>query len=75
MTVKDVMQKLQALPPDLEVVMVINESPGFADADHIEMYPIEHIFEEDLNKEHNPPYTGYYEDFDNKNKVMLYVYP
>lgn len=75
MTVKEVIQKLQALPPDLEVVMAINESPGFADADHIKMYPIERIFEEDLNKEHNPPYTGYYEDFDNKNKVMLYVYP
>lgn len=75
MTVKEVIQQLQALPPDLEVVMAINESPGFVEADRIEMYPIECVYKEDLSKEHYPPYKGYYNDENNNNKVMLYVYP
>ena len=77
MKVKEVIDELQKLNPELECIMAINQSPGFEDADIVDYYPIERVFKIDLDEEKNsrPKYSGYCEDMNNSNKVVLYVYP
>lgn len=77
MTVKKLIDELQRLNPELECIMAINQSPGFEDADIVDYYPIDYVFKINLDEEKNsrPKYSGYCEDMNNSNKVVLYVYP
>lgn len=77
MKVKEIIDELQKLNPELECIMAINQSPGFEDADIVDYYPIERVFNLNLEeaRKDRPKYSGYCEDMNNNNKVVLYVYP
>lgn len=77
MKVKEVIEELQKLNPEIECIMAINQSPGFEIADIVDYYPIEQVFGINLDKarKDRPKYSGYCEDEDNSDKAVLYVYP
>ena len=77
MKVKEVIEELQKLNPEIECIMAINLSPGFEIADIVDYYPIEQVFGINLDeaRKERPRYSGYCEDEDNDNKAVLYVYP
>jgi hypothetical protein len=77
MKVKEVIADLQKLNPEIECLMAINKSPGFEVADIVDYYPIESVFEVNLDKKRKdrPKWEGYCEDNDNPEKAVVYVYP
>lgn len=72
MTVREVIEYLDALPKDNECLIAIDRSAGFED-DHMEVYPIDRVFNVDILNT-DPKADGYWygEDGD---KVLFYVYP
>lgn len=77
MKVKEVIEELQKLNPDIECLMAINKSPGFESADIIDYYPIESVFGQNLDegRKDRPRWEGYCEDNDTPEKAVVYVYP
>ena len=77
MTVKEVIEKLKALPSDTECVLAINKSAGFP-SDRVLVYPLESVYLDNLEhpKLGTPPIYSYYGlDESNIDKVFLYVFP
>lgn len=58
MKVKEVIEELQKLNPEIECLMAINKSPGFENADIIDYYPIEDVFGKTLMKEERTGLDG-----------------
>ena len=77
MKVKEIIEELQKLNPEIECIMAINHSPGFEDADIIEYYPIEDVFAVNLDEgiKERPRWDGYCEDDNTPKKAVVYVYP
>ena len=76
MTVKEVIAKLKAFPPDTECALALNESAGFPD-DRIYVYPLESVYLDNLKnpKTGTPPIYSYYGlDENNLDKVFFYVF-
>jgi len=75
----ELIKKLQEIPEDLECILAINRSAGFPD-DYIEFYPIESVYKDDIYEikettEKDTAYSGYCEEEENPNKIVMYVYP
>lgn len=77
MKVKEIIEELKKLNPELECIMAINLSPGFEDADIVDYYPIESVFDIDLEeaRKERPKWMGYCEDDNNLKKAVCYVFP
>lgn len=74
MTVKEVIEKLKAFPPDTECALALNESAGFPD-DRINVYPLERVYLDNLKTGTSPIYSYYGLDESNLDKVFFYVFP
>lgn len=74
MIVKELIQELLKYPQDKECVLAINRSGGFPSSDIIEIYPIEYTYIGETNN-HTPPYSGYFFNKKDSEKVILYCYP
>lgn len=78
MKLKEVVEKLKAFEerfPESECIIAINKACGFPQHDHIEMYPIEAIYERKQNDERDYPLCGYCNNPDEESKILFYVYP
>lgn len=75
MTVKEIIQKLNNLPEDLECIIAINQSAGFEDYDHLDVYPIEKVFIEDDILKTEPKAVGYWHNEKDNRKILFYVFP
>lgn len=75
MTVKELQKNLKGLPPNLEVILGVKDAAGFSEYDHIDVYPIEHVVQINTDTFNRPPIHGYWNDEENKDKVLLYVFP
>ena len=75
MKVKEIIEKLNKLPEDLECLLAINQSAGFEDYDHMDVYPIEEVFMEENILKAKPKAMGYWHDEKENRKVLFYVFP
>lgn len=81
MNVKNLIEELQKIEnKELEVIMGRCDIPGFYEADSIEYLPIEGVCKRNLDvaeRKHiaDYPLHGYCLEPDNRDKVLLYVYP
>ena len=73
MTVKEITDKLREFPDDLECLIAINQSAGFEDYDHLDVYPVEKVFMQSI-LESEPKAIGYWHGDDGE-KVLFYVFP
>ena len=75
MTVKEIIQELNNLPKDLECIIAINQSAGFENYDHLDVYPIYNILIKDNILKTEPKAISYWHNEKDNRKVLFYVFP
>ena len=81
MTVQELIDRLKKFDPDLQVLIGIDHSCGFADHDYIDAYYIEHVYRRRLEEPNEPPLCGNFiaspdiDESKNQELVIIYNYP
>ena len=75
MTVGEIIERLEQLPKDLECLLAIDQSAGFEDYDHMDVYPVDGVVDERDILDTKPKAVGYWHKEDNNHKVLFYVFP